>query len=204
MKWCYIAAITIARHDKTMFDDPETGRLRARLRRYLARYLRRREDAEDVVQESFTRVLEAAAKGEIRYPQSYLYRTARNLAFNLKARKFNQVERPLADSASPDVIPDVVDEAESDPEDRVMAQRQFELFCRAAASLPAQCREVLVLRKVYGLSQREVATRLGIAISTVEKHLAKALRRCAQDMAAMQADQAAQMARPDTRLKGPK
>ena len=198
-EWCYIAAITIDQRGQTMFDDSEIGRLRTRLRHYLGRYLRRREDAEDVVQESFTRVLEAAAKGEIHYPPSYLYRTARNLAFNLRARKFNQAERTLEDSASPDVM----DETEPGPEDRVMAQRQFELFCRVAASLPPQCRQVLVLRKVHGLSQREVAARLGLAISTVEKHLAKALRRCAQDMAAMQADQGDRWVRPPSRLKGP-
>lgn len=169
-----------------MFNNSEIGKLRKRLRRYLGRYLGRVEDAEDVAQESFVRVLEAAAKGEIRYPQAYLYRTARNLAFNLKARKFNLVEDSLEDLASPDVM----DDSEVGPEARVMAQRRFELFCRAAASLPPQCRRVLVLRKVYGLSQREVAARLDISVSTVEKHLAKALSRCAQYLDVLQTDDA--------------
>jgi len=65
----------------------------------------------------------------------------------------------------------------------VAAQRRFELFCRAAAELPEQCRRVLILRKVYGFSQHEVAEQLGITISTVEKHLAKGLVRCSQFMA---------------------
>ncbi len=119
-----------------MFNNLEIGRLRGRLRRYLGRYLGRAEDAEDVAQESFVRVLEAAAKGEIRYPQAYLYRTARNLAFNLRARKFNQMEDSLEDSVSPDVM----DDSEAGPEARVMAQRHFELFCRVAASLPPRSR----------------------------------------------------------------
>jgi len=43
----------------------------------------------------------------------------------------------------------------------------------AVGSLPEQCRRVFVLKKVYGLSQEEVAARVGIAESTVEKHIAK-------------------------------
>lgn len=180
-----------------MFNNLEIGRLRGRLRRYLGRYLGRAEDAEDVAQESFVRVLEAAAKGEIRYPQAYLYRTARNLAFNLRARKFNQMEDSLEDSAAPDVM----DDSEVGPEARVMAQRHFELFCRVAASLPPQCRQVLVLRKVYGFSQQEVALRLDISVSTVEKHLAKALARCAQQLHAIQVDKTGHVVERSSSLK---
>ena len=180
-----------------MFNNLEIGRLRGRLRRYLGRYLGRAEDAEDVAQESFVRVLEAAAKGEIRYPQAYLYRTARNLAFNLRARKFNQMEDSLEDSASPDVM----DDSEAGPEARVMALRHFELFCRVAASLPPQCRHVLVLRKVYGFSQQEVALRLDISVSTVEKHLAKALLRCTQQLRTIHVDGAGHVAERSSKLK---
>lgn len=161
---------------RAMFNPSEIGRLRSRLRRYLARYLRRPEDVEDIAQESFLRVLDAAAKGEIHYPRSYLYRTARNLAFNTRARKSNQLDCSLEDSELQDVLVD----NRAGPEARVMAQRHFESFCRAVTLLPPQCRQVLLLRKVQGLSQREVAERLGISVSTVEKHLAKALLRCRQ------------------------
>ncbi len=148
-----------------------------KLKRYLRRLLRRPQDVEDIAQEAFVRVLEAASKGEIHYQQAYLFRTAHNLALNALARKSNLLEDYMEDF--PDV--DVFMESAA-LEETVAAQQRFELFCRAVATLPDQCRQVLVLRKVYGLSQQEVATRLGIAISTVEKHLAKGMVRCAAQM----------------------
>ena len=52
------------------------------------------------------------------------------------------------------------------------------MFCRAVASLPAQCRKAFLMRKVYGMSHKDVAEQLGISISTVEKHVASGLLRC--------------------------
>ncbi|MET0987628.1 MAG: RNA polymerase sigma factor [Steroidobacteraceae bacterium] len=141
----------------------DDGFLHARLKRYLAKILRRREDVEDIAQESFLKVLEAGAKGEIRFRQAYLYRTARNLAFNHLARKSNQLSMPIEDLLAPPVLAD-----RASVEDGVMAQKRFELFCWVVAELPEQCRRVLVLRKVYGFSQLEVAQQLDISVSTVE------------------------------------
>jgi RNA polymerase sigma-70 factor (ECF subfamily) len=151
--------------------------LHTRLKRYLAALLKRPEDVEDIAQESFLKVLEAGSKGEIRYENAYLYRTARNLALNSLNRKSSQLTDSIEDLLDSDVL------AQSTwLEDDIIAQQRFELFCRAAAALPDQCRRVLILRKVYGLSQLEVADRLGISVSTVEKHLAKGLLRCSQYM----------------------
>lgn len=180
-----------------MFHTSEIGRLRNRLQRYLRRYLGRLEDVEDVAQESFARVLDAAARGEIHYPRSYLYRTARNLAFNARARKFNQLESSLEDPGFQDVLID----NRAGPEECAIAQRHFELFCQAVAALPTQCRQVLVLRKVHGLSQREVAENLGISVSTVEKHLAKALIRCAQYLEALDDSDVDNIVESDLKVK---
>lgn len=149
--------------------------LLVRLKRYLSSFLRRPEDAEDIAQESFLKVLEAGSKGEIRYEKAYLYRTARNLALNSLSKKSNQAMDSIEDFLDSDVLAQA-----ASLEDDIIAQQHFELFCRAAAALPEQCRRVLILRKVYGLSQLEVAQRLGISVSTVEKHLAKGLLRCSQ------------------------
>lgn len=148
-----------------------------RLKRYIASLLRRADDVEDIVQESFLKVLEAGSKGEIRYEAAYLYRTARNLSLNRLTRKSGRAMESIEDLADSDVLIQT-----AGLEEEVMGQQRFEAFCRAAAVLPEQCRRVLILRKVYGLSQLEVAERLGISPSTVEKHLAKGLLRCSEYM----------------------
>ncbi len=151
------------------------------LKRYLKRILKRPEDVDDIAQEAFVRVLEAGSKGEIRCRQAYLFRTAHNLALNSLARKSSLLEDYIEDFPELEVLSDTVS-----LEDTVASQQRFELFCRAAASLPYQCRQVLLLRKVYGLSQQEVADRLGIAVSTVEKHLAKGMSRCAAQLQSLE------------------
>ena len=58
--------------------------------------------------------------------------------------------------------------------------QEQDLHARVIASLPDKCREVLTLRKIHGLSQKEIAQRLGIAEHTVEKHISHGVRLCAE------------------------
>jgi RNA polymerase sigma-70 factor (ECF subfamily) len=51
---------------------------------------------------------------------------------------------------------------------------------RAIQSLPERCREIVTLRKIYGLSQKEVADELGISVSTVKAQLAIGMSKCIQ------------------------
>jgi RNA polymerase sigma-70 factor (ECF subfamily) len=57
---------------------------------------------------------------------------------------------------------------------------ELELLTQAIQALPEQCRQVLTLRKIYGLSQREIAARLGVAETAIEALVAEGLRRCAE------------------------
>lgn len=54
----------------------------------------------------------------------------------------------------------------------------LELHYEAVAELTPQCRGVYLLRKVHGYSHKEISERLFIAVSTVEKHLMKAVEQC--------------------------
>jgi RNA polymerase sigma factor (sigma-70 family) len=57
---------------------------------------------------------------------------------------------------------------------------ELALVARLFTAMPSQCRQVFTLRKVYGYSQKEIATRLSIPESMVEKHLTQAACHCAQ------------------------
>ncbi len=154
----------------SVLSEFEAGK--SALRRYLGRFFARSQDVEDMLQEVFLRAYAAEARGPILLPRAYLFRTAKHVALNEIARRKNSPAASIEEFAQPDVIG-----SESQPgvEQQVDARRRLALFAAAVAHLPDQCRKVLVMKKVDGLSQREIAQRLGIAESTVEKHLAKGL-----------------------------
>lgn len=68
----------------------------------------------------------------------------------------------------------------ADVPDRVARAQELELLTQAIQSLPARCRQVLTLRKLYGLSQKEVAAQLGISEHTVEAQGTIGLRKLAE------------------------
>lgn len=141
----------------------------APLRRYLARLLGDQVEAQDVAHDAYLRVYPKVQDHSAENPEAVLYTTARRLAINrLKRRSITPIATTPApeDSASP--APGVVQE--------VMARQELRQLEDAIAGLPAGCRSVLLLRKIELLSHQEIADRLGIAVSTVEKQHARALR----------------------------
>ncbi len=150
----------------------------APLRRYLTRFLGDPEEARDVAHDAYLRVY--PAEGKVEKPEAYLYTTARRLALNrIKRRRIAPIAGATASpDTAPSPLPGVVQQ--------VMARQELRQLEAAIAQLPAGCRAVLLLRKVEMLSHQEIANRLGIAVSTVEKQHARALRllRAALDAAA--------------------
>ncbi len=142
------------------------------LRSYLWRFFSGAQDVEDMLQEVFLRAYAAEARRPILMPRAYLFRVAKHVALNELSRRRNSATRSLEDFEDPDVVGSA---DQTGLEQQVEGRRRLALFANAVASLPDQCRKVLVLKKIEGLSQREIATRLGIAESTVEKHLARGL-----------------------------
>ena len=152
-------------------------RLSALLRRFVGPA-----DVEDILQEAFLRCYEADAATPIRRPQSYLYQTALNLARNHWSRTDRRASSSLdALLAEDEPASDV------DIEREAVARERLALYCRMVAELPLQCRRAFLLKKVYGLSQREIAAYLGISENTVEKHVAKGLLVCATRMRELEA-----------------
>jgi RNA polymerase sigma factor (sigma-70 family) len=129
-------------------------------------------DVDDIVQEAFVRVLKARAGGEVRSPKAFLFVTARNLA--LMQLRHRAVARE--DSLTETELWGILDESVDVPQAVARAQ-ELELLTQAIQSLPTRCRQILTLRKIYGLSQKEVAAELGIAEHTVEAQGTIALRK---------------------------
>lgn len=141
--------------------------------RYVSQFFRRAQEAEDVVQEAFVKVIEAQRKREIAAPKAYLYQTARNTALAELGKKSAKLTDALED-----VLPESDLFLTRSMEEQFEAKENFEVFCRAVRSLPVKCRRVYVLCRVYGFSQKEVAEHMGIGLKGVEGHLARATRRC--------------------------
>jgi RNA polymerase sigma-70 factor (ECF subfamily) len=143
----------------------------------LRRYVRRSEDVDDLAQESFLRAFAAEAGQPIVSPKAFLFKVARNLALNELAKLANATTDSLEDYPDQDVLGGR-DQVTLD--DEMDARQRIRLLAQAIASLPPQCSRAFLLRKVHGLSYKEIADRLEISVSTVEKHVALGLLRCSE------------------------
>lgn len=145
-------------------------------------------DVEDIVQETYVRLFQAAQRQPIRHPKSFMLKVARNLALShvAGADAMNHLanDRLPGDEESESGQLQGGEVATESPEELAQAQEEFLIFCRAIRELPVKCQRAFLLRKVYSLSQRQVARELGISESTVEKHIAKGIVMCSGYMAA--------------------
>lgn len=138
---------------------------------WLGRCWPRRDEVHDLRQETYARVYQAAARGLPLQPRSFLFATARNLMADHARRSRVVSIEPMGDFEPSHVLKD-----ELSPERWCGGRQVLARLAEAFDQLPDRCREVLWLRRVEELSQKEVAVRLGISEKTVEKHVAKGMR----------------------------
>lgn len=149
------------------------ARHQAALKRFISRFLPNTHDIEDVSQETFLRAFTVEKSRVIEQPKSFLFRIAKHVALTQLTRKSRQITDYLEDFDDSEVLL-----IEDTVEDEVIARETLGIHCEAVAGLPPQCRRVYLMRKVYGMSHKEIAGKLGIAVSTVEKHLIKGVEQC--------------------------
>ena len=143
------------------------------IKRFLARYFSDCQDIEDVAQEAYLRAYAAEQQKEIEQPKAYLFRIAKNLALTKLTKKSNKITDYLEESGASVVI-----ECEAAADSVVEAQEALGIYCEAVAALPEKCRQVFLLRKVHGLAHQEIAKRMSLSVSSVEKYLIIGIMEC--------------------------
>jgi RNA polymerase sigma factor (sigma-70 family) len=162
--------------------------LEAPLERFLRRHSAAVDDIADLRQEVYLRVYNAARKSPPLLTKPFVFMTARNLLRDRARRERIVSIEAVADLEALHVID------EDAIADRVVSARQELRQLQAALDrLPPRCREVVMLRKIHGLPQREVAQRMGITEDTVERQVSKGVRALA---AALFGEQPAATAKP--------
>lgn len=145
------------------------------LTRFLQRNWRKESEISDLRQEVYARTYEAAQRERPLSIKPFLFQIARNLMID-RLRKQSVVSlESVADLEWLNVSDD-----SPTTESVVAARQELRLLQAALDTLPPRCRRVVVLRKVEGLSQKEVARQMGITTETVENQVAKGMRILAQ------------------------
>ncbi len=141
------------------------------LTRFLQRNWQDAAEVSDLRQEAYVRIYEAAQRERPTPVRPFLIVIMRNLIIDrLRRRSVVSIET----MTELDWL-DISENAPS-PEDRVAARQELQRLQMALDLLPPRCREVIVLRRVHGFSQRDVAIKMGITEETVENQVMKGMR----------------------------
>jgi len=140
---------------------PHESELRGYLRRKFLQF-----DVDDIVQETYARLFRAKEKSPLRSVRAFLFTTARNAAVDIYRRRQIVTIDGVANFESISVFEDKPDAFEC-----LCQDQELVLLAEAIESLPDRCRCIVKLRKLEGLSHREIAQRLGIAESTVNAQI---------------------------------
>jgi RNA polymerase sigma-70 factor (ECF subfamily) len=130
------------------------------------------QEAEDLVQDVYVRLLQQGEFATLERPREYLYRVASNLAIDSARRvrtrsRFADEELEFSISQAAVTSPEKIVEG-------LMELRRFQAFL---AELPPQARDILLLNRIEDLTHEEIADRLGVSVRTVERRIADALKR---------------------------
>lgn len=148
----------------------------AGLYQFLLRRLHSAENAEDLSQEVYLRLLRAAGAHEVRCPQAYAYRIAFNVLYEFKLRE--KGEPMVFDSQALERAAGQLPDGAATPDEAYEDIARERRFAQAIAELPPMQRAVLRLATHHDLPHAKIAAMLGISVSTMRNHLYKAIANC--------------------------
>jgi RNA polymerase sigma factor (sigma-70 family) len=141
------------------------------LLRFLVAKLQSQQEAKDIAQEAYVRLLKLDAPDAVSYLRAFLFKTAANLAIDrLRSR---QSETRRLEMEFFEELP-----LEPDPENRATAAEDLRLIEQSLRQLPAKCRQAFLLRRLDDLSCAEIARRMQIPERTVRHYIAEAIVYC--------------------------
>lgn len=143
------------------------------LKKFVARYFSNQQDIEDVVQEAYLRAYAAERERDIEQPKAFLFRIAKNVALTKLTKKSRQITDYLEEATAAAVV-----ETAAPADQEASAHELLGLYCDAVVAMPDKCREVFCLRKINGLSHKEIAARMSLSVSSVEKYLRQGILAC--------------------------
>ena len=129
-------------------------------------------DVDDILQEAYLRAFNANEKTRIKSSQDYLFVVSRNLVIKALSRQSKEIATEIDDQ--------LLGADGVSTEMEVHYQIKFQAFNEALKTLPEKNRRAILLRKFYNLSHREIAKKMGVSVSSVEKYISVGINRCAK------------------------
>ncbi|MFC7292694.1 RNA polymerase sigma factor [Hirschia litorea] len=142
------------------------------LRKIIARYRPNPADVDEIAQETFLKGFAAELDNEIHEPEHFLMRVAKNLAIKHAQKKVNSTGVSIEDLGGSSVF---LDDRQVSQVDSLDARQKLVILTKGLASLSPELKSAFVMRRIEGLKYKQIATRLNVSVSTVEKRVAAAM-----------------------------
>lgn len=146
---------------------------RPQLQRAALKILGNMERAQDVVQDAYVKVMEAQSVFDVKQPLAYLHQMVRNLAIDMHRRAALETRFFISEEEGMQVP-----EHYGTPETAVIHRQDLRTIADALAELPARTRRAFELHRLSGLTQREIADKLGVSTTLVNFMIRDALNHC--------------------------
>jgi RNA polymerase sigma-70 factor (ECF subfamily) len=141
----------------------------AALLRFIATKLGSTQEAREVAQEAYVRLLSLDRPEAVSYLRGFLFKTAANIAVDRLRQRSRRRTAHLADSVDLRVF-------ELSPERQVASAQSLAVLRRALDELPSNCRQAFTLHRVHELSCEEITQRMGISERSVRLYVARAIQ----------------------------
>jgi RNA polymerase sigma-70 factor (family 1) len=137
------------------------------------------EEARDLAQDAFYKVMKVDNVEKMEHPKAYLFQTAANLALNrIRKQKYQEAhQREVASTKNPEQEGLI-----ASPERAAVAREQLLQVEKALNGLPSKCRRAFLLHRTRHMTYQQIALELNVSVSTVEKYMIRALEQCRKNV----------------------